>query len=1074
MKAQTPAGTVTFGVLGPIEAANQRGEIALRGARQRAVLARLLIARRRVVPVDQLITDLWEEPSDGAVGAIRTFVGDLRRALEPDRPPRRPPTLLVTAPPGYALHADLDAVDAWRFEEAVARSRDMLAAGQAATALARLDAALAMWRGPAYPEWTGEPWARGEIDRLGELRLLAVERRAEALLDLGRAEDAVTDLRAHVAAFPLREDAWQLLATALYRSGRQGEALGALRRARETLVAELGVDPGVRLRRLENDILVQAPHLIPSAEPAVVSPGVDAPGPAAADPRPLIGREDELAQLATLADDVAARHRPRLALISGDPGSGKSALAETLAQRLQSAGWLSAWGHGPEHAGAPIAWPATQIAAALGTSDLFAGTPAQDPVATRFHLHRAVVSLVEAAAARAPVLLVFDDLHHMDEDTLGLITALVSVPEAVRGPVLVLGTFRAAAITPLLTAALASFARTEPARFYLGGLTERATGELAHAVTGRTFDDDAVRILHRRSGGNPFFVRELARVLHTDGRAALNSVPAGVRDVIRHRLAQLPEAAQQVLRKASILGRDVDPEVLSALVDDETGLLDAVEGAVHAGFLTERAEQLRFTHILVRDTLYEDLSALRRARWHAIAGAAAERLHPHDVAVLAHHFDRAATRDTAPRAARYARAAAEQAERRAGSHEAARFWRQAVAAHDRADDGDVAGRLVAVMGWCRALAVTGHLDEARRHRAAAIDAAEDVGDAALTADVLAAFDVPAIWTSNDDEVLSARVVDVARRCLRELPADDLHRRSRLLSLVALESRGIRDGRGDDAAREAEVLARRSGDPALLSFALNARFMHTFGRCGLAAERAAIGAELVAVADRHELVTFQVLGHLIRLQAHSALGDLTAADADAAAVDALAARYDLPLAAAFTGWYRGLRLAVDGRPAAAETAYREADAHLRGSGIAGMEPGLLPLALLALRLGVPGPDPGDLARHHDEWARTDWGPHEPWVRPLVLLAGGRRAEAAAALRALPASPHDLLREARACLTARAALLLDDREVMRRAHAELLPAADELAAGTGVFSLGPVAAHLRAMEAAGLSKNVEHTA
>ncbi|MEU4559578.1 BTAD domain-containing putative transcriptional regulator [Actinoplanes sp. NPDC023936] len=1059
MSTRTPAAdAVTFGVLGPITAAGGHGDIALRGARQRAVLARLLIARGHVVPIDQLITDLWDDPPDGAMSAVRTFIADLRRALEPDRPPRQPPSLLMTTPPGYVLRAARDSVDAWRFEDAVTHSRELLAGGQAARVLGVLDDALAMWRGPAYPEWTGDSWARGEIDRLDDLRLLAVERRAEALLHLGRAEEAVTDLQAHVVAAPLREDGWGLLATALYRSGRQGEALSALRRARDTLVTELGVDPGVRLRQLEADILAQAPHLIAPAVPPA------AERISAAGRRPFVGRENELTRLTVLADQVVRQARPGLALISGDAGSGKSALAEAVAEHLRSMGWVAAWGHGPEHAGAPVAWPVTQICAALGAPDLVTGTPAPEPAVARFHLHRAVVSLVEDAAARTPVLLVLDDLHHMDEDTLGLISALLTVPEAVHGPVLVLATYRATAVTPLLTAALAAFARTEPVRLYLGGLPESATRELARALTGEDFDDATARILHRRSGGNPFFVRELARVLRAEGPAALDAVPVGVRHVIRHRLAQLPDSAQRVLREASVLGRDVDPGVLAALGGDEETLLDAVDSAVAAGFLTESAGQLRFTHILVRDTLYEDLSALRRARWHAAAGAAIERLHPYDVVVLAHHFDRAGTRETAARAARYARAAAEQAERRASSHEAARFWQQAVAAHDRADDGDIAGRLVAVMGWCRALAVTGHLDTARRHRAAAIATAEELDDAALTADVLAAFDVPAVWTSNDDEHLSARVVAAAQRCLPALPAADRHRRSRLLSLIALESRGTRSGIGAAGAREAEELARAAGDPALLAFALNARFMHTFHRCGLAAERAAIGAELAAVAAAHELVTFEVLGHLILLQAHSALGDFAAADTAATAVDALAARYDLPLATAFTGWYSGLRLAGSGRYAPAEAAYRSADEHLRGSGIAGMEHGLLPLALLSLRLGEPGPDFTGWQQQAKGLAEMPWGPHEPWVRPLLLLATGQRAQAAAALRAQPASPHDLLREARACLSARAALVLGDRTVLRRVHAELSPAAGEVAAGTGILSLGPVAAHLHAIQAA----------
>jgi DNA-binding SARP family transcriptional activator len=335
---------VTFTVLGPLAAEHAAaGPVPLRGSRQRAILARLLIARGRVVPVDRLAGDLWAEPPDGAVAAIRTFVADLRRALEPGRPPRQPARLLVTAPPGYTLRTTPEAVDAGRFEAAVAGAGRLIAAGDGAAALARTEEALGLWRGPAYAEFEAEHWARAEIDRLDELRMLAVERRAEALLLLGRAADAASDLGAHTAAHPLREEAWRLLATALYRAGRQGDALAALRRARETLVGELGLDPGPALRQLEGDILAQAPRL---SEPVAVPP-----------PTSFFGRADELATLAAAAEDVARRREPGLALISGEAGAGKTALAGELTRRLSGAGWTVAWGRSPEYDGAPTAWP---------------------------------------------------------------------------------------------------------------------------------------------------------------------------------------------------------------------------------------------------------------------------------------------------------------------------------------------------------------------------------------------------------------------------------------------------------------------------------------------------------------------------------------------------------------------------------------------------------------------------------------------------------------------------------------------------------------------------------------------
>ncbi len=151
---------VEFGVLGAVAAWDDTGEpIALKGPRHRAVLARLLVARRRVVPVPRLVADLWgDDPPADAVGTVRTFVAALRRALEPERPRRAPARLLVTEGPGYALRAEPSHVDAWRFESAVASAVDL----PPARAVPRLTEALELWRGPAYADFAEEPWARAE------------------------------------------------------------------------------------------------------------------------------------------------------------------------------------------------------------------------------------------------------------------------------------------------------------------------------------------------------------------------------------------------------------------------------------------------------------------------------------------------------------------------------------------------------------------------------------------------------------------------------------------------------------------------------------------------------------------------------------------------------------------------------------------------------------------------------------------------------------------------------------------------------------------------------------------------
>jgi YVTN family beta-propeller protein len=247
-----------FRILGPIEATEAGRSVALGPAKQRALLAALLVHANEVVSTDRLIDELWgEQPPAKAAKSIQVYVSQLRKALGEGR--------LETSGHGYLLHVEPGALDSERFESLLAGGREALAEGEARRAAETLRAALALWRGPALSDVAYEPLAEAEIARLEALRLAALEERIDADLALGRDADLVAELEGLVRAEPLRERLRGQLMIALYRSGRQADALEAYQDARRLLVDELGLEPGRALQELERAILTQddaldAPH----------------------------------------------------------------------------------------------------------------------------------------------------------------------------------------------------------------------------------------------------------------------------------------------------------------------------------------------------------------------------------------------------------------------------------------------------------------------------------------------------------------------------------------------------------------------------------------------------------------------------------------------------------------------------------------------------------------------------------------------------------------------------------------------------------------------------------------------
>ena len=320
-----------FRLLGPLEVVSERdGAIALGGAKQRSLLAVLLLQANEVVSTDRLIDQLWgAEPPATAAKSIQVYVSRLRKALGEER--------LVTRPPGYVLRVESADVDLGRFEQFVRE------AGRAAPDLAarKLSDALALWRGPALADLVYESFAQVEIARLEEMRLAVLEQRIDADLALGRHAELVAELEALVARHPLRERLRAQLMLALYRSARQAEALDAYRAARRELQEGLGLDPSGELQQLEQAILRQDPELDPPPKPVTEgvrpSPRGEGRTPSAFPERSLLlvpRALPALDALLPLAEPLAASEPPReLILACIVPAAELGAATAGLAER---------------------------------------------------------------------------------------------------------------------------------------------------------------------------------------------------------------------------------------------------------------------------------------------------------------------------------------------------------------------------------------------------------------------------------------------------------------------------------------------------------------------------------------------------------------------------------------------------------------------------------------------------------------------------------------------------------------------------------------------------------------------
>lgn len=556
-----------LGILGPLEVRVDGGlPVALGGPRQRASLALLALNANKVVGVDWLVDELWgESPPPTAVHTIRVFVSRLRAALGAAG------GRLATRPPGYLLEVGIDEIDASRCEHLYRAGRAALAGGDARRAVPLLRDAQALWRGAALTDFAYERFAQAEIARLDELRVNCREELIEAQLALDEHAVVVRELEGLVREHPFRERPRGQLMLALYRCGRQADALDAFQQGRHKLLDELAIEPSPALRELEHAILSQDPSLsAPTPERVTPSDAARAAtaedevvdgAETAAEPEPpplppalrslagppYVGRDKEQQYAERAIRDVTTGWR-RIVVIGGEPGIGKTRLAARVALEAHERGFCVGWATAREGLGAPyVVWstllsqlvehaprPVVQQIASRQGGELVRIIPSlpehvdhlseprqSDPETERFMMFQAVIAMLEAMAGVFPIALVFDDVQWADAPSMELLQHVAAATGHL--PLLLITTNRGSAVhgPRALRDALGAFHRLDGVeQLLLEGLELGEITELMSAIAGRELDGaerTVAEYITAETDGNPFFVVQILRNLAERG-----------------------------------------------------------------------------------------------------------------------------------------------------------------------------------------------------------------------------------------------------------------------------------------------------------------------------------------------------------------------------------------------------------------------------------------------------------------------------------------------------------------------------------------------------------------------------
>lgn len=668
----------------------------------------------------------------------------------------------------------------------------------------------------------------------------------------------------------------------------------------------------------------------------------------------LVGRHRELDELAGALDAVESGHGV-LFLLEGEPGIGKTRLADALSERARSRGFAVSWGRCWEDGGAPAYWPFTQIlrtilrrrrsdpasfdAAALQrvapiVPDVAALLPAaadaaDQPPPGQFALFDAVTTILQQAAEAKPLLLLFDDLHAADHDSLRLLQFLAR--ELPHGRILVVGTYRAEDAgrsgAETLLAKLARDGREIPLR----GLTESQVATFVEQIAGEPARRDVVRTVHQATQGNPLFVDAITHVLVAEHRlhsvelngrgvqGTLLPLPPSIREAIRGRLSYLDDDARTLLRTAAVIGRTFTLAVLGDVVGRSPELLlEALDVAVSKGTLRTNgklAGSYTFQHILVRDALYAELDLRTRTALHGRVGEVFEKIHADDLdphlAELAHHYLLAiGPGGPVDRAVDYAARAGRRAMEQAAYDEADALYRRALDTLASSGDGDPLRRCDLLLATGAARTRSGDTAAGRSVFLEAAALARDLGlsDRLATAAIGYAGLTGYHFSGRRDETL----IGLLEEALAALPTGDSEVRVRLLARlsVALYWSDL-DAHRFELSEEAVAMARRLKDQATLAMAIHSRRYAQWGPDNFE-QRLADAEQCLQLALQSNELELAVSARRWRFTDLLEDGDLAAADRELDAHERLAQWLQQPFLLGLTTQFRALRAIMQGR------------------------------------------------------------------------------------------------------------------------------------------------------------------